>query len=142
IILDHLKHVNDATQATERIHKELMHPFMLSGHEVFAAVSIGISHSLTPNDLPEDFLRNADTAMYRAKDQGRGRFELFDKDMHTHAGALRELETARRRALSGNEFSIHYQPIVSLEDWRIAGFEALLRWDHPQQGPISPLKFI
>jgi diguanylate cyclase (GGDEF)-like protein/PAS domain S-box-containing protein len=142
IILDHLKHVNDATQAAERIHKELAHPFMLSGHEVFASVSIGISHSLTPNDEPEDFLRNADTAMYRAKDQGRGRFELFDKDMHTHAIALLELETDLRRALSRDEFRIHYQPIVSLEDWRIAGFEALLRWEHPQQGSISPLKFI
>lgn len=142
IILDQLKDVSDATQAAERIHKELSHPFMLSGHEVYASVSIGISHSLTPYDQSEDFLRNADTAMYRAKDNGRGRSELFDKDMHTHAIALLELETDLRRALSRKEFRIHYQPIVSLEDWRIAGFEALLRWEHPQQGFVSPLKFI
>ncbi|HKP87435.1 MAG TPA: EAL domain-containing protein [Blastocatellia bacterium] len=142
IILDQLKQVSDATQAAERIHKELTLPFILNGHEVYASVSIGISHSLTPYDQAEDFLRNADTAMYRAKDQGRGRFELFDKDMHTHAVALLELETDLRRALSRDEFRIHYQPIVSLEDWRIAGFEALIRWVHPQQGFVSPLKFI
>ncbi len=142
IILDHLKHVSDATQAAERIHKELAQPFNLSGHEVYASVSIGIAHSLTPYDQPEDFLRNADTAMYRAKDQGRGRFELFDKDMHNRAVGLLEMETDLRRALSRDEFRIHYQPIVSLEDWRIAGFEALIRWEHPQQGFITPLKFI
>jgi diguanylate cyclase (GGDEF)-like protein/PAS domain S-box-containing protein len=142
IILDHLKHVSDATQAAERVHKELALPFNLSGHEVYASVSIGIAHSLTPYDQPEDFLRNADTAMYRAKDQGRGRFELFDKDMHNRAVGLLEMETDLRRALSRDEFCIHYQPIVSLEDWRIAGFEALVRWEHPQHGFITPLKFI
>jgi diguanylate cyclase (GGDEF)-like protein/PAS domain S-box-containing protein len=142
IILDHLKHLSDATQAAERVHKELSLPFNLSGHEVYASVSIGIAHSLTPYDQPEDFLRNADTAMYRAKDQGRGRFELFDKGMNNRAVGLLEMETDLRRALSRDEFRIHYQPIVSLEDWRIAGFEALLRWEHPQHGFITPLKFI
>ncbi len=142
IILDHLKNVSDATQAAERVHKELALPFNLSGHEVYASVSIGIAHSLTPSDQPEDFLRNADTAMYRAKDQGRGRFELFDKIMHNRAVGLLEMETDLRRALSRDEFRIHYQPIVSLEDWRIAGFEALIRWEHPQHGFITPLKFI
>jgi diguanylate cyclase (GGDEF)-like protein/PAS domain S-box-containing protein len=142
IILDHLKHISDATQAAERIHKELCVPFNLSGHEVFASVSIGIAHSHTPYEQPEDFIRNADTAMYRAKDQGRGRFELFDKDMHVRAVALLELETDLRRALARGEFCVHYQPIVSIENWRIAGFEALLRWQHPEQGFISPSKFI
>jgi diguanylate cyclase (GGDEF)-like protein/PAS domain S-box-containing protein len=142
IILDHLKHVSDATQAAERIHKELCVPFNLSGHDVFASVSIGIAHSLTPYERPEDFIRNADTAMYRAKDQGRGRFELFDKGMHVRAVALLELETDLRRALARDEFCLHYQPIVSIENWKIAGFEALLRWHHPEQGFISPSKFI
>ncbi|HEX8090769.1 MAG TPA: EAL domain-containing protein, partial [Blastocatellia bacterium] len=142
IILDHLKHISDATQAAERIHKELCAPFNLSGHEVFASVSIGIAHSDTPYERPEDFIRNADTAMYRAKDQGRGRFELFDKGMHVRAVALLELETDLRRALARDEFCLHYQPIVSIENWRIAGFEALLRWQHPEQGFISPGKFI
>jgi diguanylate cyclase (GGDEF)-like protein/PAS domain S-box-containing protein len=142
IILDDLNHISDATQAAERIHKELCAPFNLSGHEVFASVSIGIAHSDTPYEGPEDFIRNADTAMYRAKDQGRGRFELFDKGMHVRAVALLELETDLRRALARGEFCLHYQPIVSIEDWRIAGFEALLRWQHPEQGFVSPTKFI
>jgi diguanylate cyclase (GGDEF)-like protein/PAS domain S-box-containing protein len=142
IILDHLKHISDATQAAERIHKELCVPFNLSGHEVFASVSIGIAHSHTPYERPEDFIRNADTAMYRAKDQGRGRFELFDKGMHVRAVALLELETDLRRALERDEFCLHYQPIVSIENWRIVGFEALLRWNHPEQGFIPPAKFI
>jgi diguanylate cyclase (GGDEF)-like protein/PAS domain S-box-containing protein len=142
IILDHLKLVDDATQAAERIHKEMSQPFNLSGHEVFASVSVGIAHSLTPYEQAEDFLRNADTAMYRAKDQGRGRSELFDKGMHAKAVALLELETDLRRAIQRDEFRVYYQPIVSLEDWRIAGFEALIRWQHPQQGFISPIQFV
>jgi diguanylate cyclase (GGDEF)-like protein/PAS domain S-box-containing protein len=142
IVLDHLKQSSDATQAAERIQKELSAPFSLSGHEVFASVSIGIALSLTPCDQPDDFIRNADTAMYRAKDQGRGRFEIFDKGMHARAIALLELETDLRKAITRNEFSVHYQPIVSLENWRIAGFEALLRWQHPEHGFISPTKFI
>jgi diguanylate cyclase (GGDEF)-like protein/PAS domain S-box-containing protein len=142
IILDHLKNVEDATQAAERVHKEMSQPFNLSGHDVFASVSVGIAHSLTPYDQAEDFLRNADTAMYRAKDQGRGRSELFDKGMHAKAVALLELETDLRRAIQRDEFRVFYQPIVSLEDWRIAGFEALIRWEHPQQGFISPIQFV
>ena len=142
IILDHLKHLSDATQAADRVHKEMSHPFNLSGHEVFASVSVGIAHSMTPYEQAEDFLRNADTAMYRAKDQGRGRSELFDKGMHARAVALLELETDLRRAIQRDEFLVYYQPIVSLEDWRIAGFEALIRWQHPQQGFIPPIQFV
>ncbi|MCI0485348.1 MAG: EAL domain-containing protein [Blastocatellia bacterium] len=142
IILDHLKHINDATHAAERIQKELATPFNLSGHEMFASASIGISVSLTPYDLPEDILRNADTAMYRAKENGRGGFELFDEDMHARAVALMQLETDLRKAVSRKEFRVYYQPIISLAAWQITGFEALLRWEHPQQGFISPLEFI
>jgi diguanylate cyclase (GGDEF)-like protein/PAS domain S-box-containing protein len=142
IILDHLKHIKDAIQAAERVQKELTLPFSLSGHEVFASASIGITTSLIPYEAPEDFLRNADTAMYRAKDQGRGCFELFDTGMHENALAVMQLENDLRRALARSEFRVYYQPIISLENWRIAGFEALLRWLHPEQGFISPMKFI
>jgi diguanylate cyclase (GGDEF)-like protein len=142
IIVDHIKHVSDATQAAERIQEELGAPFTLSGHEVFAAASIGIALNLTPGELPEDILRNADTAMYRAKDRGRACYELFEKGMHARAVALMQLETDLRRALSRDEFRLHYQPIISLETWRISGFEALLRWQHPEHGIISPLTFI
>ena len=142
IILDHLKHVSDATQAAERIQKQLALPFSLSGHEVFASASLGIALSLTQYDRPDDFLRDADTAMYRAKDQGRGRIEMFDGGMHAQAVALLQLEIDLRRALPRDEFQIYYQPIVSMKNWRITGFEALLRWQHPRHGFTSPLKFI
>ncbi|HSE96898.1 MAG TPA: bifunctional diguanylate cyclase/phosphodiesterase, partial [Blastocatellia bacterium] len=95
-----------------------------------------------PYEAPEDFLRNADTAMYRAKDQGRGCFELFDTGMHETALAVMQLENDLRRALTRFEFKVYYQPIISLENWHIAGFEALLRWLHPEQGFIPPMKFI
>jgi diguanylate cyclase (GGDEF)-like protein/PAS domain S-box-containing protein len=142
IILDHLKDVSDATSAAERIQKDLEEPFSLSGHEVFASASIGIALSTMPFDLPEDILRSADSAMYRAKDHGRACFKLFDKGMHARAVALMQLETDLHHALSRNELQIHYQPIISLQTWHISGFEALLRWKHPQRGLIPPLDFI
>jgi diguanylate cyclase (GGDEF)-like protein/PAS domain S-box-containing protein len=142
VILDHVKQVSDATQAAERIRERLSTPFNLSGHEVFISASIGIALNQAASEDPDEILRNADTAMYRAKDQGRGCFELFDKGMHTRNAALVQLETGLRRALARDEFRVHYQPIISLETWRINGFEALLRWEHPEHGYISPLKFI
>ncbi len=142
IILDHVRHVNDAIQAAERIRERLSAPFNLSDHEVFISASIGIALNQTGSDEPDEIMRNADTAMYRAKDQGRGSFELFNKSMHARNAALSQLETGLRGALAHDEFRVHYQPIISLETWRISGFEALLRWDHPEHGYISPLKFI
>lgn len=142
VILDRVKHVSDAIQAAERIRERLSSPFNLSGHEVFISASIGIALNQTASEEPDEILRNADTAMYRAKDQGRGCFELFDKGMHVRNAALSQLETGLRRALARDEFRVHYQPIISLENWRISGFEALLRWEHPEHGYISPLKFI
>ena len=142
VILDRVRHVSDATQAAERIRERLASPFNLSGHEVFISASIGIALNQTASEAPDEILRNADTAMYRAKDQGRGCFELFDKGMHARNAALSQLETGLRKALARDEFRIHYQPIISLENWRINGFEALLRWEHPEHGYISPLKFI
>lgn len=142
IILEGLREVGDATDAAERIQKELMTPFNLSGYEVFASASIGIAYSQSLDDQPDDYLRHADTAMYRAKDKGRSRYELFDKGMHANAVALLELETDLRRALARGEFKVYYQPIISLDDWSIKGFEALLRWEHPQRGFIDPMQFI
>jgi len=142
VILDHVRHVSDAIQAAERIRERLALPFNLSGHEVFISASIGIALNQASSEEPDEIVRNADTAMYRAKDQGRGCFELFDKGMHTRNAALSQLEGGLRGALARDEFRVHYQPIISLETWRISGFEALLRWDHPEHGYISPLKFI
>jgi diguanylate cyclase (GGDEF)-like protein/PAS domain S-box-containing protein len=142
IIVDRVKHASDAVQAAERIRENLAAPFNLSGHEVFVSASIGISLNQIASEEPEDILRNADTAMYRAKEHGRGSFELFDIGMHVRNAALSQLETGLRRALAHGEFRVHYQPIISLESWRISGFEALVRWEHPEHGYISPLKFI
>ncbi|MEK6320568.1 MAG: EAL domain-containing protein [Acidobacteriota bacterium] len=142
IIVDHVRHVSDAIQAAERIREHLASPFNLSGHEVFISASIGIALNQTASEEPDEIIRNADTAMYRAKDQGRGCFELFDKGMHVRNAALSQLETGLRGALARGEFRVHYQPIISLETWRISGFEALIRWEHPEHGYISPLKFI
>ncbi len=142
IIVDRVKHSSDAVQAAERIREHLAAPFNLSGHEVFISASIGISLNQIASEEPEDILRNADTAMYRAKEHGRGSFELFDKGMHIRNAALSQLQTGLRRALAHGEFRVHYQPIISLDSWRISGFEALVRWEHPEHGYISPLKFI
>lgn len=142
IIVDRVRHVSDAVQAAERIRVHLSSPFNLSGHEVFISASIGIALNQTGSEQPDEIIRNADTAMYRAKDLGRGCFELFDKGMLARNAAFSQMESGLRRALAHDEFSVHYQPIISLETWRISGFEALIRWDHPQHGYISPLKFI
>ncbi|MEK6284174.1 MAG: EAL domain-containing protein [Acidobacteriota bacterium] len=142
IIVDRVRHVSDCVQAAERIREHLSSPFNLSGHEVFISASIGIALNQTGSEQPDEIIRNADTAMYRAKDQGRGCFELFDQGMHARNAALSQLESGLRRALAHGEFSVHYQPIISLETWRISGFEALIRWNHPEHGYISPLKFI
>ena len=142
IFLDDIRDVTDATRVANRIHVELGSPFNLGGNEVFTSASIGIALSLQDYDRPEDCLRDADTAMYRAKALGKARHEIFDKSMHDRAVALLELETALRRAVERREFRVHYQPIMSLETNRISGFEALLRWQHPARGLILPSEFI
>ncbi len=142
VLLDDIKAASDAAQIAERIQQELTLPFNLSGHEVFVTASIGIVLSVEGEATPESLLRNADTAMYRAKILGKARYALFDTEMHTHAVALLQLETDLRRAIERQEFQIYYQPIVSLETGRIVGFEALVRWQHPQRGLVSPGEFI
>ncbi len=142
IILDHISHVSDATFAAERLQQEMTQPFVINGREIYASASIGIAVSHPSYENAEDFLRDADTAMYHAKNRGRGCLEMFDNDMHARAVGLLQLETDLRRALVRNEFRIHYQPIISLESRHIIGFESLIRWDHPQQGLISPIKFV
>ncbi len=142
ILLEDIKDTSDATRVAERIHKELTPPFNLDGHEVFTTASIGITLSSQYYEQPEDCLRDADTAMYRAKILGKARHEIFDQSMHAHVVALLKLETDLRMALERHEFQIQYQPIVLLRTGRITGFEALARWQHPHRGPISPAEFI
>jgi diguanylate cyclase (GGDEF)-like protein/PAS domain S-box-containing protein len=142
VLIDYIADPGDAVQVAERIQRALAEPFDLSGHEVFTSVSIGIALSVTGYEEPETVLRDADIAMYRAKSGGRARYELFDGEMHARAVALLRLETDLRRAIEREEFEIHYQPIVTLEGGSVAGFEALVRWRHPQRGLVSPNEFL
>ncbi|MBD1943015.1 EAL domain-containing protein [Coleofasciculus sp. FACHB-712] len=140
-----VEQINDACTATvvaDRILQELMHPFQLSRHEVFMSASIGIALGNNNYEQPEYLLRDADTAMYHAKTCGKARYHVFDPAMHQEAIQLLQLETDLRKAINQQEFQVYYQPIVKLNTGKLAGFEALVRWNHPHRGFISPLDFI
>jgi diguanylate cyclase (GGDEF)-like protein len=142
ILLDGIPSQAEATTMARRIQEKLQSPFNLSGHEVFTTTSIGIALSSTGYDHPENMLRDADTAMYRAKAQGKACYEVFDKGMHTHAVYVLQMENDLRRAIDRDELRVYYQPIVALENGQLAGFEALIRWQHPERGFINPADFI
>ena len=142
ILLDGLEDEGDAVRVAERVQEELAAPFNLGGHEVFTTASIGITLSAPGYEQPESVLRDADTAMYRAKENGKARYELFDSVMHARAVERLRLENDLRRALERGEFLVHYQPVVALDAERVAGFEALLRWEHPERGLVAPMDFI
>jgi diguanylate cyclase (GGDEF)-like protein/PAS domain S-box-containing protein len=142
ILLEEIHDEKEAILVAERIHLELKKPFNLSGRDVFTTVSIGIAPSSIVYDEPDEILRDADTAMYRSKSLGKARHEMFDEEMHDHALNLLQLETDLRLAQERKELFINYQPIVALDDFRLCGFEALVRWQHPTRGLISPLDFI
>jgi len=142
ILLDGLEHETLATAVAERVQSELLKPFSLNGHEVYTTASIGIRLSMDGHEDAENMLRDADTAMYRAKGNGKARHELFHNTMHTRAVALLKLENDLRRAIERQEFRVLYQPIVSLETETLVGFEALVRWEHPERGTVSPDEFI
>ncbi len=142
ILLDDIQTEDAASHVAERIHQELALPFTLNGYEVFTTVSIGIALSTTDFNHTEDLLRGADIAMYRAKALGKACHEVFDTEMHNEAMRQMQLENDLRRALERGEFRVYYQPIVSLTTGRLAGFEALMRWQHPERGLVSPGEFI
>ncbi|HEV7893953.1 MAG TPA: EAL domain-containing protein, partial [Pyrinomonadaceae bacterium] len=142
VLVEDIEDDSESVQVAERVQKELSVPFALSGREVFTTVSMGIAPSSTGYERAEDILRDADTAMYRAKSNGKARYEIFDKAMHARAINLLQMETDMRRALERDEFLLHYQPIVALDNFRLRGFEALVRWQHPERGFISPMDFI
>lgn len=142
ILLDDIKNVTDATRTVERIRTKLQLPLTLNGREIYTSASIGIALSSPGYDRPEHLLRDADTAMYRAKKEGKDLYKVFDVSMHEHAMKQLQLENDMRRAIDRREFRLHYQPIVSLETGRIVAFEALLRWLHPERGLLPPSEFI
>jgi diguanylate cyclase (GGDEF)-like protein len=129
-----------AAAVAERMLQAFAAPFTLGGHEVYVTVTIGIALSSTGTS--EDLLRDADIAMYRAKSLGKHRYEFFESGDREAPTRLLQLESGLRRAADRSEFTIAYQPIISLTDGRLTGFEALARWEHPELGPISPEEFI
>lgn len=142
ILLEGIQSTTDAIAATYRIHQELKAPILLDGRDIFISVSVGITFSTIRYTEPTQLLRDADIAMYRAKRRSRGGYEIFDASMHTHALRQLQLESDLQRAIERWELRVHYQPIIFLDSQRIEGFEALVRWQHPEQGMISPSEFI
>ncbi len=156
ILLEDMARVQDALDVAERVQREMRRPFTLkrdtgaqanSHHEVFTAASIGIALAGVDRQAPryehaEDLLRDADMAMYRAKERGRGRHEIFDVAMHQQAMKRLQMETELRAAIEKNAFLVHYQPIVALDDGALRGFEALIRWSHPERGWLAPREFL
>jgi len=133
---------DEVIRIAERIQQKFGLPFGLEGHEVFSSASIGILHASDQHLTAEDMMRDADTAMYQAKRAGKARHEVFDEKMHHAAKETLQLETDLRRAIENGEIYLTYQPIFSLADEKIQGFEALTRWIHPKLGKISPSRFI
>ena len=142
LLLEDVPDAGEALREAERIRAGLDGPFALEGHELFVTPSIGIALSGPGTAGPEEMVRRADTAMYRAKELGGARCEVFDRAMHARALSRLRLETELRRALERGELEAAYQPIVSLPGGRVAGFEALVRWRHPERGLLAPGAFL
>jgi diguanylate cyclase (GGDEF)-like protein/PAS domain S-box-containing protein len=142
ILVHRVEGASGAIHVADRIQDILSMNFSIDGHDVMVTASIGIAHSSTGYTNPEEILRDADIAMYRAKAEGKARYEIFDRDMHQSAVALLTLETELRRSVQRGDFLMNYQPIVSLGHGRIVGFEGLVRWQHPERGIVMPANFI
>jgi predicted signal transduction protein with EAL and GGDEF domain len=141
IRLDGIRDTIEGVRVGERVQGELAAPFVVNGQDVVISASIGIASSGSPHTQAEDLIRDADIAMYRAKRTGKARCEVFDTAMHANAVKRLRLETDLRKALDQGEFRVYYQPIVSLQTGRIAGFESLSRWQRPE-GVVTPIDFI
>jgi diguanylate cyclase (GGDEF)-like protein len=142
ILLDGIKNIQDATSIGERIQQKMRSPFELQNQNIFTSASIGIVFSSIEYSNSADLMRDADIAMYRAKDKGKARYTIFDQTMYDETLKLVELENNLRFALKRGELNMHYQPIISLDSNHLVGFEALIRWQHPERGAISPVEFI
>jgi diguanylate cyclase (GGDEF)-like protein len=142
VLLKDIGNERDAAVIASRIIDAIAQPFVLNEQKVFTSTSIGITISNDSYQSPEDVLRDADAAMYHAKEAGKARYTLFDKDMHDAAMKRLTIENELRHALERNQIKVFYQPIVNLDSGRIVAFEALARWQHDELGMISPLDFI
>ncbi len=142
VLLEGIADTGKALVIAERVIAELQAPFRLGTKEIFTSASIGIALSSPHYRQPEELLRDADAAMYNAKGAGRHRAAMFDERLRREALSLLDMESDLRHALSRNEFVPFYQPIVELADGRVTGYEALLRWHHPQRGLLLPQDFL
>ena len=142
ILFDAVGDASDAMRVAQDMQAGVAEPFFVESHEVRVSMSIGIALSTVTHERPEEVLKDADVAMRRAKALGGSRCEIFDEAMHTRAVGRLRLESDLREAMAEHQFRVYYQPVVHLATRRIASFEALLRWDHPSQGMISPYRFI
>ena len=142
VLLERLRSDADAIDVAERLLRSLSAPFILQERQVFISASIGVSFAKHPYSNDSDPLREADLAMYRAKERGKGRWEVFESDMNAEAIRRLELETELRQAIDGQEMFLLYQPLVDLGSGTVTGVEALVRWRHPSRGVVSPNDFI
>ena len=142
VLLEGISGAGDAEKVAERIIRELWAPFTIEGHLIFVTTSIGIALSNAAGGGSGDLLRAADIALYRAKDKDKARYEVFDRGKDAHALERFELENDLRKAIERDELRVNYQPVFSLVSGYIAGIEALLRWEHPKRGTMSPAEFI
>jgi diguanylate cyclase (GGDEF)-like protein len=142
VLLDDILDISDATRVANRIHQQMSAPFNVGGEQIFSSLKIGIAFSATGYGQPEEILRDAGIALDRAESVGIGIPQVFDPGMHQRAVARLQLETDLQHAIDKNEFLVFYQPIVSLPSGSIDGFEALLRWQHPDRGLLLPKDFL
>ena len=142
LLLEDIEDVDYATRVAERVMEELRDPFYVQGHELFARVSIGIAFSATGKEGAGALLRQADLALYDAKRAGKARYAIFDPSAELRSIQRLRLENDLRRAIEQEEFVVHHQPLISLKTQRIVGMEALVRWEHPQRGLLSPEEFV
>ena len=142
VLCERIGGARGAVNEAERLAEAISRPLMLDDNEHFLTASIGIAVTARRGDTPESLFRDADAAMYRAKDRGRGRYEVFDDEMRTQVLTRLRTEGELRRALERRELLLHYQPIVDLETGGVVSCEALVRWEHPERGLVPPLEFI
>ncbi|MGA1601501.1 MAG: EAL domain-containing response regulator [Prochlorothrix sp.] len=142
VLVPAIQTVAEASELANHLIAAMSQPFWVHNHEIFLGVSIGIVMGHDRQDAPNNILRDADTAMYAAKRRGKGCYHLFSATMHKHALQRLQRESELRRALDQQELRLFYQPIVNLVNFQITGFEALIRWEHPQEGLVTPNQFI
>jgi diguanylate cyclase (GGDEF)-like protein/PAS domain S-box-containing protein len=142
ILVNDMKEPNEAMMIAERILNKFLHPIEIGDQSIFGSVSIGIVINNREYETSDNLLRDADIAMYRAKSLGKGRYTIFDKEMYEQNLKTIQLDNDLRYALERQEFELYYQPIVHLSSEKLAGFEALIRWHHPERGLVSPIEFI